>query len=222
MAFCVKCGTSLPQGAMFCPKCGTDLRKFMQQSAAPQVQTPAPKAEEPAKQPPVAPAPVAPAPVVPTPVAPAPEAPACQEPVYETPIYQNPVWQPPVVSAPPAPTVVPGAGMVKAGKILSTVGFVLSAFILLASYIFMVLTMSMESILDYKNLVLNIAAVAAQSLALSSFGLVFSYRGEKKSQLKTAAGKRFGWLGLSFSAFSLANMILVLIAFAFSGRILSI
>lgn len=198
MAFCVKCGTSLPQGAMFCPKCGTDLRKFMQQPAAPQ--TAEPQAEAPAQQPPAAP----------------------EIPVYQAPVYQPPVYQPPVVSAPPAAPAVPGAGMVKAGKILSVVGFILSAFILAVSYIFMALTVSLESIMDYKSLVYNIAAVAAQSLALSSFGLIFSYRGEKKGECKAAAGKRFGWLGLSFSAISLVNMILVMIAFAFSGRILSI
>lgn len=43
MAFCVNCGSSLPQGASFCPNCGTDLRAWMQQppvASAPQATVP--------------------------------------------------------------------------------------------------------------------------------------------------------------------------------------
>lgn len=183
MAFCVKCGTALPDGAMFCPKCGTDLRKWMQQ------------------------------------------APAAQPEV--------PVQQPVAVCGPncemPAPAVraEPGAAAVKAGRILSKIGFALSVFIFAVSYVLMALTVGMESILQYKELILNklilnMATVAAQSLALSSFGLVFSCQGEKRGALGAKGGKRFGWIGFVLSLIALANVILILIAFAFSGRILSV
>ena len=182
MAFCVNCGTALPQGAQFCPKCGADLRKWMQPSA--------PRTEIPAQEP----------------AAPAQEPPVCQ---------------PPVESAAPAVQAEPGTGAAKAGRILSIIGFSLSVFIFAASYVFVALTMSLESIMKYKDLVLNMAAVAAEAMALGSFGLAFSTQGGKKGAPNTAVGKRFGWIGLILSTIALVNMILILIAFAFSGRILS-
>lgn len=182
MAFCVNCGTSLPQGALFCPKCGADLRQWMQPSA------------------------------------PRPEIPV-QE--FTVPAQATFVCQPPIENAAPAVKSEPGAGAVKAGRILSVLGFALSVFIFAASYVFVALTMSLENILRYKDLVFNIASVAAQALALSSFGLVFSRQGEKKGAPKAALGKRFGWIGFVLSLIALVNVILILIAFAFSGSILT-
>ena len=196
MAFCVNCGTSLPQGALFCHVCGTDLRKFVQRPTVPQAEAPAPEAETTEQK-------------LVTATVPTCEAPAIQYPVAEE----------PSVSVRKAE---PGESAIRAGRILSIFGFALSVFVFAVSYLFMALTMSMESILQYKDVVYNMALVVAQGLCLSSFGLVFSYRGEKKSETKATLGKRFGWIGFVLSLVALANVFLIMIAFACSERILSV
>ncbi len=111
--FCPKCGSQIPDGAMFCSICGEKLGQPVAPNAetapveAPVVE---PVVEAPVETPvfetPVFETPVVEAPVE-TPVAPeAPvQQPVFQQPVFQQPVYQQPVYQQPAYQQPVAPAV---------------------------------------------------------------------------------------------------------------------
>ena len=94
--FCSKCGTQLPDGAMFCGTCGNQINV---QPAAPvmPVEPVAPVLETPVIETPVMEAPVMEAPVMEAPVM---EAPVMETPVMGTPVMETPVMGTPMMEAP--------------------------------------------------------------------------------------------------------------------------
>ena len=99
--FCSKCGTQLPDGAMFCGTCGNQINT---QPAAPvmPVEPVAPVMETPVMDAPVMDAPVMDAPVMDAPVMDAPvmDAPVMDAPVMDAPVMDAPVMDAPVMDAP--------------------------------------------------------------------------------------------------------------------------
>lgn len=94
--FCSKCGTQLPDGAMFCGTCGNQINV---QPAAPvmPVEPVAPVMETPVMETPVMEAPVMETPVMEAPVM---EAPVMETPVMEAPMMETPVMGTPMMEAP--------------------------------------------------------------------------------------------------------------------------
>ena len=98
MAFCIKCGAALEEGAKFCMMCGTPSAAPAPMAAP--IMNPVPVVETPMINP--TPVPVMETPVMETPVMEAPvmEAPVMEAPVMEAPVMEVPVMEAPVMEAP--------------------------------------------------------------------------------------------------------------------------
>lgn len=215
MAFCVNCGTQLPDGAVFCPGCGTKREIQPAQIPAaepiatvePPVAVPFEEAQILAEQPSFGETEVLgaqePAPVyeeAPAFVAEKPQPPVYQPPVYQPPVqepvYQQPTYQPPVYSyqqpVPEAQPVVSAGAKVKGfiGMGLGIMAFVMGIITLL---------LGLGSLGD------SSAAVGAIIYALMSIGFGIPAKilsGKAISEgfvgTPTKLGNIFGLLGIIF------------------------
>lgn len=206
MAFCVNCGKQVPENAAFCPECGTDLRAWTK-PAKPQPEQSVSQ-EAPMEQPQQA---------QPQNVPVQPER-HYSQPVY--PMQQGYYYSQPVYAPKPAP--VPGKGLSVAGKILGIVGFVESIGGLAITLLLMLALISMTDAYTYwveygAELLIDFAVMAVETLVLCIMGVVLSSKAAAKGNPNTKAGKRFGWIGIVFSAVTVVNIILCVIVFAFAG-----
>lgn len=144
-----------------------------------------------------------------------------QMPQQQIQTQKQPVPQPQYIPTQPAkPLPKPGGKLTTAGKTLSIIGFAESVLGLLLTFAFMALMMSLSNIRDYSDTIFHFIILVVETLALSILGVIFSNCAEKKGNTKTTAGKRFGWIGIAFSAVAAVNIILCIIVFVFSGSTL--
>ncbi len=209
MAYCFNCGRALPENAGFCPDCGADQRAFRIPAAQnvpqqPTVQVPS-EAEvpvEPAAQP----------------VYTASEN--LEQPLYTPPVYIAPESprQPDFVTQMEAPKLIPGKSMGKVGKILGIFGFVEGTMGMAASILTMFrLMQGAAPKQDELTMSIFYSCAALMAVVLCVLAVMLSRKAESKGNPNTRVGKRFGLLGLVFSAVALVSYILCAIVLAFSG-----
>ncbi len=216
MAYCINCGRRVPENASYCPDCGTDLRVWTK-PANPQPEQKTVQ-EAPVEQTlPAQPQNIPEQPVQPERAPTQPEYPYAQ-PMY--PAQQGYYYSQPVYAAKPEP--VPGKGMSIVGKIMGIVGFVESIGGLAITLMLMIALISLSDVYSYwaeygGGLLTDFVVMACETLALCILGVVLSSKAAAKGNPNTKAGKRFGWIGIVFSAVTVVNIILCVIVFAFSG-----
>lgn len=202
MAFCTKCGTSLPEGAGFCPSCGAknDYQPvapaaepvFQQPVAEPIGETELLNEQPPVvEQPPVAEA------------QPVYEQPPVQEPVYQQPVYQQPSYsyQQPVYQQPVAEAQLEVS---TGSKVMGFIGMGLGIMALVMGSLALIMSFAGFDDID----------MAVMAISYGIIGLIAGIPGKILSA-KATAGGFVGTPTKLGSIFSLIGIILSGVAFTF-------